>query len=133
MSYTHLSIIERSKLEILHQQGKSARVIASELGRHHATICRELRRNETQKPYRAERSQENYVQRRKSSISAGKWTPQQLLLIEEKLQATWSPEQIVERLRQDNQSQTTKMLGVENRSRILYRGIVALGLTIHQL
>nr|WP_234399766.1 helix-turn-helix domain-containing protein [Paenibacillus popilliae] len=28
MSYTHLSIIERSKLEILHQQGKSARAIA---------------------------------------------------------------------------------------------------------
>lgn len=41
----HLSIIERSKLEILHQQGKSARAIAEELGRHHATICRELHRN----------------------------------------------------------------------------------------
>ncbi|WP_405152478.1 IS30 family transposase [Paenibacillus sp. FSL K6-0108] len=101
MSYTHLSIIERSKLEILHQQGKSARAIANELGRHHATICRELRRNEMQMPYCAERSQESYVQRRKSSVSAGKWTPQQSVLIEEKLHATWSPEQIVERLRQE--------------------------------
>ncbi|WP_025681012.1 IS30 family transposase, partial [Paenibacillus massiliensis] len=103
MSYTHLSIIERSKLEILHQQGKSARAIAKELGRHHATICRELRRNLAQEPYRAERSQESYVQRRKFSIPAGKWTLQQSALIEEKLQATWSPEQIVQRLRQEGQ------------------------------
>ncbi|MDU8672561.1 helix-turn-helix domain-containing protein [Paenibacillus polymyxa] len=51
MSYTHLSIIERSKLEILHQQGKSARAIAivKELGRHHATI--KLRRNAAREPY----------------------------------------------------------------------------------
>ncbi|MEB4783716.1 IS30 family transposase [Paenibacillus jamilae] len=103
MSYTHLSIVERSKLEILHQQGESARTIAKELGRHHATICRELRRNETQEPYRAESSQESYVQRRQSSIPAGKWTPQQSAVIEEKLQATWSPEQIVQRLRQEGQ------------------------------
>ncbi|PYY25672.1 Transposase for insertion sequence element IS1086 [Paenibacillus illinoisensis] len=103
MSYTHLSIIERSKLEILHQQGKSARAIARELGRHHATICRELRRNQTQESYRAERSQESYVQRRKSSIPVGKWTLQQSALIEEKLQATWSPEQIAQRLRQEGQ------------------------------
>nr|WP_226383543.1 helix-turn-helix domain-containing protein [Paenibacillus massiliensis] len=50
MSYTHLSIIERSKLEILHQQGKSTRAIAKELGRHHATIGRELRRNVAEHP-----------------------------------------------------------------------------------
>nr|WP_042229353.1 helix-turn-helix domain-containing protein [Paenibacillus popilliae] len=31
MSYTHLSITERSKLEILHQQGKSARAIAKDM------------------------------------------------------------------------------------------------------
>ncbi|WP_340029722.1 helix-turn-helix domain-containing protein [Paenibacillus sp. FSL H7-0940] len=39
MSYTHLSNIERSKLETLHQQGKSSRAIAKELGRHPSTIC----------------------------------------------------------------------------------------------
>nr|WP_256984956.1 helix-turn-helix domain-containing protein [Paenibacillus taichungensis] len=33
ISYTHLSIIERSKLEILHRQGQSSRAIAKELGR----------------------------------------------------------------------------------------------------
>ncbi|ADM70494.1 hypothetical protein GMA19_02691 [Paenibacillus polymyxa E681] len=103
MSYTYLSIVERSKLEILHQQGNSARAIARKLGRHPATICRELRRNESQEPYRAERSQESYVQRRKSSIPAGKWTLEQAAVIEEKLQETWSPEQIVQRLRQEGQ------------------------------
>lgn len=50
MSYTHLSIIERSKLEILHQQDKSSRVIAKELGRHPSTICRELERQLHPKP-----------------------------------------------------------------------------------
>ncbi|MFB5269388.1 helix-turn-helix domain-containing protein [Paenibacillus enshidis] len=67
MSYTHRSIIERGKLEILHQQGESARAIARELGRPHP-ISLELRRNAAQEPYQAEASQESYVQRRKASM-----------------------------------------------------------------
>lgn len=55
MSYTHLSIIERSKLEILHRQGQSSRAIAKELGRHPSTICRELDRATSTQPYRSER------------------------------------------------------------------------------
>ncbi|MGZ0042324.1 IS30 family transposase [Paenibacillus ottowii] len=123
MSYTHLSIIERSKLEILHQQGKSARAIAQELGRHHATICRELRRNAAQEPYHAERAQESYIQRRKSSIPVGKWTPEQATRIEKKLQATWSPEQIVERLRQEGQA----IVCFKTIYRWLYAGLLARG------
>ena len=88
---------------IHHGQGKSARAIDRELGRHHATICRELRRNELQDLYRAERVQESYVQRRLPPSPARKWTPERAVVIEEKLQATWSPEQIVERLRQEGQ------------------------------
>ncbi|RAI99210.1 helix-turn-helix protein [Paenibacillus pabuli] len=124
MSYAHLSIIERSKLEILHQQGKSARAIARDLGRHHATISRELRRNETQHSYRAERSQESYVQRRKSCIPSGKWSLEQSILIEEKLRATWSPEQIVERLRQEGQS----VVCFKTIYRWLYSGRLARGI-----
>lgn len=104
MSYTHLSIIERSKLEILHQQGKSTRAIAKELGRHHATISRELSRNATEHRYCAENSQESYVKRRKASVPGGKWNLELASSIEEKLQATWSPEQIVERLRLEGQA-----------------------------
>lgn len=99
MSYTHLSIIERSKLEILHQQGKSTSGIAKELGRHHATIGRELRRNVVEHTYCAQNSQESYVQHRKASVPGGKWSLELVSRIEEKLQVTWSPEQIVERLR----------------------------------
>ncbi|RAI89636.1 helix-turn-helix protein [Paenibacillus pabuli] len=104
MSYTHLSIIERSKLEILHKQGKSTRAIAKELGRHHATIGRELHRNTAEHPYCAENAQDGHVQRRKASVSGGKWSLELASRIEDKLQATWSPEQIVERLRREGQA-----------------------------
>ncbi|KGP77444.1 IS30 family transposase [Paenibacillus sp. MAEPY2] len=102
MSYSHLSIIERSKLEILHRQGKSARAIAEELGRHHTTICREISRNVHLESYQAESSQQAYVQRRKASVSKGKWTKDHAEELEEKLHATWSPEQIVERFKTEN-------------------------------
>ena len=123
MSYTHLSIIERSKLEILHQQGKSARVIAKELNRHPATINRELSRNAAQQTYRAESSQEKYVQRRKASVSIGKWTSTLARVLEEKLQATWSPEQIVGRLRREGQ----EAVCFKTIYRWLYAGLLAEG------
>ncbi|RAR40948.1 IS30 family transposase [Paenibacillus sp. MDMC362] len=99
MSYTHLSIIERSKLEILHQQGQSSRAIAKELGRHPSTICRELERTVSSQPYQAEQAQNAYEERRKASVSPGKWSGEMAVSLEEKLQATWSPEQITERFR----------------------------------
>jgi len=101
MSYTHLSIIERSKLEILHQQGKSSRAIAKELGRHPSTICRELERTASSEAYEAEPAQHAYQERRKASISNGKWSDTLAASLEEKLDATWSPEQITERFRVD--------------------------------
>ncbi|MFD1134417.1 helix-turn-helix domain-containing protein [Paenibacillus urinalis] len=53
MSYSHLTIIERSKLEALNQLGLSARAIARELDRHHSTISRELKRNQSSDGYHA--------------------------------------------------------------------------------
>jgi transposase, IS30 family len=85
--------------KILHQQGKSARSIAKELGRHPATICREIRRQASVQPYQAEHAQRAYEERRKACVSPGKWTEERAKELEEKLQATWSPEQIVERFR----------------------------------
>ncbi|WP_315792349.1 IS30 family transposase [Paenibacillus sp. BIC5C1] len=101
MSYKHLSIIERSKLEILHQQGKSSRAIAKELGRHPSTICRELQRTASFEAYEAEQAQNACVERRKASVSTGKWSASLAALLEEKLRATWSPEQITEHFRVD--------------------------------
>ncbi len=102
MSYTHLSIIERSKLEILHQQGMSARFIAKKLDRHPATICHEIRR-QASVSYQVEQAQHAYEERRKACVSKGKWTTEQAVIIEAKLQASWSPEQIVERLREEGE------------------------------
>jgi IS30 family transposase len=99
MSYSHLSIIERSKLEILHRQGKSSRAIAKELGRHSSTIYRELDRANSSYPYQAEHAQNAYEKRRQSSVSSGKWSDTLAASLEEKLKATWSPEQINQRFR----------------------------------
>jgi len=99
MSYSHLSIIERSKLEILHRQGKSSRAIAKELGRHSSTICRELDRANSSYPYQAEHAQNAYEKRRQSCVSSGKWSSTLAASLEEKLKATWSPEQINQRFR----------------------------------
>lgn len=99
MSYRHLSIIERSKLEVLHRQGRSSRAIAKELGRHPSTICRELDRVTSSHPYQAEQAQNAYEERRKASVSPGNWSDALAASLEEKLEATWSPEQITERFR----------------------------------
>jgi len=69
---------------MLHQQGKSARAIAKELGRHHASISREIHRNAKQASYQAEHAQEGYHQRRKVAVAKGKWTPTLAAVIEEK-------------------------------------------------
>ncbi|CAM4504191.1 IS30 family transposase [Paenibacillus xylanexedens] len=103
MSYRHLSIIERSKLEVLHRQGRSSRAIAKELGRHPSTICRELDRVTSSHPYQAEQAQNAYEERRKASVSPGNWSDALAASLEEKLEATWSPEQITERFRIEGQ------------------------------
>ena len=44
LSYNHLSVIEKGKIEVLHKQGKSQSEIAQALGRNRSTISRELKR-----------------------------------------------------------------------------------------
>ena len=44
LSYNHLSVIEKGKIEVLHKQGKSQSEIARALGRNRSTISRELKR-----------------------------------------------------------------------------------------
>ena len=44
MSHSHLSIIERAKIETLRKKGFSVREIGLELGRHHSSVARELKR-----------------------------------------------------------------------------------------
>ena len=44
LSYNHLSVIEKGKIEVLHKQGKSQSEIARLMGRNRSTIGRELKR-----------------------------------------------------------------------------------------
>lgn len=93
MSYKHLTTFERSRIEVLHQQGFSARQIGKIIGRHHATISRELKRN-TEQCYCAEISQQKYTIRRLKSKPHGKYSYELAQMIENALHHTWSPEQI---------------------------------------
>jgi IS30 family transposase len=73
MSYSHLSIVERGQLETLSQLGWSARAISCQLGRHHGTISREIKRSCAQAPYEVLPAQKAYHQHRAVSIPIDKF------------------------------------------------------------
>jgi len=94
MSYTHFSIIERGKLELLLRQGAGVRAIGRALGRSAGAVSRELKRNGTAQLYKAQEAQNAYVSRRRNSKPHGKWNPQLAGEIEADFEKTYSPEQI---------------------------------------
>lgn len=94
MSYNHLSTFERGRIEELLSLGYSNREIAKRIGRHHSSIDREIRRNVDVGGYKGERAEARYQKRRYNSKPQGKITAKLAAEIEEKLRATWSPEQI---------------------------------------
>ena len=53
LSYNHLSVIEKGKIEVLHKQGKSQSEIARLMGRNRSTISRELKRGTVTLSYNA--------------------------------------------------------------------------------
>lgn len=94
MSYHHLSMFDRARIQTLHSLGCSTRQIALQTGRHHSSIARELVRNTIETKYRAEEAQQSYEKHRRNSSPHGKQNQTILTSIEEKLRLTWSPEQI---------------------------------------
>jgi len=103
MSYSHLSIIERGQLETLHRLGWTARAIGQGLGRHHSTIARELKRGQMAERYDAGTAHNAYQERRASSVPVGKFSAELATELQEKLEQTWSPEQIAEKRRSEGQ------------------------------
>lgn len=124
MSYSHLSTFERGKLEMLHNLGWSTRSIARELGRHHSTIARELKRNRQEKVYSSEAAQVTYQNRRVRSKPVGKLSPELVQDIEEKLNQTWSPEQIAGRMKLSSNGQSVSFKTIY---RWLYQGLLSRG------
>ena len=98
MSYKHFTIEERCCLREYYKKGLSYRKIAELLGRNVSSVSRELRRNCTYMldvpgyyPYTAQKKSNL----RRSYCHRGMFWSQDLIdYIEEKLLATWSPEQI---------------------------------------
>ena len=95
MSYIHFTIAERSKIETLLELGFSIRRIAHKLGRAPSSVSRELKRNPN---YKCDQAQERYQQRKAQCGAKVKLTTKNKEIIQEKLNQTWSPEQIVGRL-----------------------------------
>lgn len=93
MSYNHINTYERGRIEAFNEIGYSTRKIAILLGRHHSTIARELKRIK-RGTYNAESAQKDYFNLRLKSKFKGKYTSDLANSIQDKLKATWSPEQI---------------------------------------
>ena len=98
MNYHHLTIEERCCIRKYYKDGMSYRKIAALIGRNVSTISREINRNKSfmnVKPaYYPHTAQKKYLLRR-SYCHRGMFQSQETIsYIEEKLLATWSPEQI---------------------------------------
>ena len=94
--YHQLTPDERYMLAALRRQGFNQSEIACALGRHRATVCRELRRNSTRADgrYRATTAQERTNGRRSRSRRHRRFSAQDFALVEELLCRQWSPAQV---------------------------------------
>ena len=100
MSYTQLTEVERYQIQSFLKAGYTKKQIAEELGRHPATISRELMRNTGLRGYRPQQAQRLADERKQHKhirISESTWENVATLLRQE-----WSPEQICEWLKQAN-------------------------------
>ncbi len=96
MNYKHFNIIERSKIEQLSNMGYSTREIAKILYRHHSSIARELKRSTNSLPgkYDAAEAHNDYKCNKSRCGRKNKLTQDMRDIIVDRLNATWSPEQI---------------------------------------
>ena len=98
-----LQTSDRSKIEVLYQEGYTASQIAEAIERHCLTIYRELKRVESAL-YNAQLAQANATERQSLKGRRPKHTPELIQDIQTKLELTWSPEQIVGRCYQNRLS-----------------------------
>lgn len=96
MTYRQLTPEERYMLAALRRQGLNQAEIARLLGRHRATVCRELRRNSTRADgrYRAFTAQERTNGRRSRSRRNRRFSEEDFALVNALLCRQWSPEQV---------------------------------------
>ena len=104
--YTQLTREERYQISALKTAGQSKTQIAKILGRHKATIGREMARNCGLRGYRPRQADSLAINRRQEKItrriSSETWTR-----VEELLREHWSPEQVSRWLRQEESLQVS--------------------------
>ncbi len=103
MPYRHLTLEERFLIYKLRQAGWSYRQIAVSLGRNHATISREIKRNSGKRGYRYKQADKSAKRRRReASAVPRKMTQERWAMVEDRLvNEHWSPEQISGRLHRE--------------------------------
>ncbi|MGT2937742.1 IS30 family transposase [Streptococcus caprae] len=124
MSYLHLTITERIKIETYLELGLKPCQIANKLGVHKSTISRELRRCQTS--YSADLAQKQYDQMAKQKGRKSCLTPELKEEIKKGLNASWSPEQICGRYRLEHQP----MVAFKTIYNWLYAGLIQLDLSV---
>jgi len=120
MSYTHLTISERVKIETYLELDYPIRKIAKLLNRQPSTISREIKRHAGST---ADEAQVRYHQNKSNCGAKSKCTPEVKEAVQEKLWDTWSPEQIVGRLYQGQ-------LSFKTIYRWIYEGFLEVPITV---
>ena len=105
MTYHQITSEERYTIAALRREGFRSSEIARRLGRHRSTISREVRRNSSRcdGSYRPSKAIERTNGRRSRSRRNQHFTKADFAMVEKKLKADWSPEQISGRLRLDGE------------------------------
>ena len=124
MSYSHLTIADRIKIETYLELGLKPCKIASKLGVHKSTISRELKR--CQNGYSAALAQEQYDHKAKQKGRKSRLTPELKKEIENCLKSSWSPEQIYGRY----QLEQKPMVAFKTIYNWLYTGLIVLDLSV---
>ena len=124
MSYSHLTITDRIKIETHLELGLKPCQITNKLGLHKSTISRESRR--CQNGYSAALAQEQYDPRAKQKGRKSRLTPKLKKEIEDGLKSSWSPEQICGRY----QLEQKPMVAFKTIYNWLYAGLIDLDLSV---
>jgi len=123
MPQDHLTVEERYQITYLHMAGFANAQIAGHLGRHRATIGRELSRNQDRLgSYHYLSAQPLCDQRRSKASQRYKLDDSPLgQVVQERLGQRWSPQQIAGRLKMQNPANPARHVSHETIYRWIYR------------
>ncbi len=134
MSYRQLTLYERFAIYQLHAAQFGVREIARRQNRHHSTISRELRRNRSTSAevrYDLTLAHERTMQRRQQARHHRRGDDVSLRrYVFERLQAHWSPDAIVGRLKLDFPRSASMRMSHEGIYRWIYVDAKAGGLAV---